>query len=147
MKRNAPLKRTPLAAASSGLSRTPMKPFRPKRKTVALKDRVYALVDARANGVCEICGDPAPVGQREHSHRSHAGIGGSPASLRASNLLLSCAGPIGCNRMLSDSADFAASGRRFGWLIGRGDDPTTTPVFLDQRGWCLLADDGSYQSV
>jgi hypothetical protein len=121
-----------------------MRPWKPKRRVVAARRGAYALVDARAGDRCEMCGAHAPVGAREHSHRSHAGIGGSPASLRASNLLLSCAGPVGCNRLLSDLATFAVAGRAHGWLIGRGADPTTTPVLLFEHGWVTLNDEGTY---
>jgi hypothetical protein len=92
-----------------------MRPWKPKRRVVAARRGAYALVDARAGDRCEMCGAHAPVGAREHSHRSHAGIGGSPASLRASNLLLSCA----------------------------GHDPATTPVLL-HAGWVTLNDEGTY---
>jgi hypothetical protein len=118
-----------------------MRPWKPKRRVVAAKRDAYALVDARAGGFCEMCGIPAPVGAREHSHRSHAGHGGAPSTLRASNLLLSC---WRCNRTLSDDADFGETGRGRGWLIGRGADPTTTPVYVFGRGWVLINDEGTY---
>jgi hypothetical protein len=118
-----------------------MRPWKPKRRVVAAKERAYALVDARAGESCEMCALPAPVGGRERSHRSHAGFGGAPSTLRASNLLLSC---LRCNRRLSDDAEFAEYGRQMGWLIGRGADPTTTPVWIVYRGWVLLNDEGTY---
>jgi hypothetical protein len=85
-----------------------------------------------------MCG--GPPGQAEHSHRSHAGMGGAPSTLRASNLLLSC-GPFGCNWRLSGDADFAALGRTNGWLIRRGADLETSPVLVRSQ-WVLLGDDG-----
>jgi hypothetical protein len=117
-----------------------MRPWKPKRRVVAARRDAYALVDARAGDYCEMCGMWS-VGQREHSHRSHAGHGGAPSTLRASNLLLSCRR---CNRALSDDATFAEHGRLQGWLIGRGADPTTTPVLIARRGWVLLNDEGTY---
>jgi hypothetical protein len=118
-----------------------MRPWKPKRSVVAKREAAYALVDARAGESCEMCALPAPVGGRERSHRSHAGFGGAPSTLRASNLLLSC---LRCNRRLSDDAEFAEYGRQMGWLIGRGADPTTTPVYVAGLGWVLLNDEGTY---
>lgn len=109
------------------------------------KQAVYATVDRRDGDRCVMCNALAPKGGREHSHRAHAGMGGSPRSVRPANLLLSC-GPFGCNYRLSHDADFAELGRRNGWLLDRDADPESVPV-LYHGAWVLLDDHGDIRDA
>jgi hypothetical protein len=141
VKRSGPLPRHAPLQTRSSLSRSPMsrKPSGRRKRMTKLRRDAYEIVGERSGGrACEMCG--RVTAEHEHSHRSHAGHGGAPSTLRASNLLLSCA-PFGCNWRLSADADFAELGREKGWLIGRGDDPENTPVEIRGRS-VLLRDNG-----
>lgn len=97
--------------------------------------RVRALVEARANGFCERCGQPALVFQ--HHHRRPRGMGGSKAddTNSSANGLCVC---VPCHREIEANRVEALA---HGWLVRQGDDPAAAPVF--RRGeWVLLDNDG-----
>lgn len=96
------------------------------------------IVDRRAAGRCEICGERPPS---EHQHRIRRGAGGSsrnPAIHRPSSLLAVC-------RPCHVKADTATERYENGWSVRRGTDPAATPVLY--RGEWVLLDDGGGRSL
>ncbi|EFC79309.1 hypothetical protein [Parafrankia sp. EUN1f] len=93
----------------------------------------------RADGRCEIGGEPLRPGWRSIQHRARRGTGGTsdPGTHRLSNLLAVC-GPdasAGCHAL----ADGASDRYDNGWQVHRGDDPAAAPVLY--RGARVLLDD------
>lgn len=110
-------------------------------------DRQYlaarAVVAARADGTCEMCGQP--LGDDwECSHRTAKGMGGAihdPRMWNPSNLMASC-GPSGvwCNQIVERVPKLALA---FGWKLQRWQNPETVPVLYAGRQRVLLLSDGT----
>jgi len=98
---------------------------------------IRALVLARAQGCCEVCGCDM-AGLQVH-HRRPRGMGGSlrPDTNRTSNALVVC---TSCHAAIESHREYA---RQRGYLVRQfGRPPLETPVLLHGAEWCLLDDDG-----
>lgn len=99
---------------------------------------VLVLLQARSEGLCEVCGRYPAANTH---HRKPRGMGGSkdPAINQPSNLLRLCgSGTTGCHGVIESSR---ATAYRFGLLVHRWDHPAEVPVKL-LTGWYLLDDEG-----
>lgn len=96
-----------------------------------------ALVDGRAQGMCERCGEHR--GEQRH-HRKPRGAGGSRVvSINyASNLLVLCSR---CHREVESERRVAYGD---GFLVPRPQDPAQWPVKHARLGWVFLRDDGGW---
>lgn len=97
---------------------------------------VRRLVLARANGMCERCGQAAH--NFELHHRRPRGMGGSKAvdTNTASNALALC---NWCHRWIEANRDNALKG---GWLVPQRLNPAHVVVLRAGR-WVHLNDDGT----
>jgi len=105
---------------------------------------VVAQVCAR-DGRCVRCGYE-PTGARGYDwslhHRLRRSQGGTNTP---ENLVVVCGhGTAGCHWEVHAGP---ALSRHFGWLVRRGDDPDTVPVFIHDVGWVLLTGDGQREPV
>lgn len=101
----------------------------------------HIVVEARAAGLCERCGDPLTFGVTYH-HRQPRSMGGSSRSDRfysAANLLALCVYPgKDCHRLIES---YRARAIELGYLVPQSSDFRETPVLY--RGcWVRLTDDG-----
>lgn len=109
---------------------------RGERKTLA-----QAIVRARAQGRCELCGATDPL---TFSHRTPKSLGGA---WRASNGIRACgSGTIGCHGWIESHPTWAEAA---GWRVLPREDPSQIPAFLiaPWPGWWFLTDDGMYVSA
>lgn len=99
-------------------------------------DRSGGWCELRIPGVCvEVGQDPA--------HRIGEGMGGRKGTAatendRPSNVLWACRY---CHRYCHD---YPATARGNGWMLLRGSEPRTAPVFYCNRRWVLLDDVGGW---
>jgi len=144
LRRSTPLQQSAESVqpgARALLRRTAMKQAAPKPK---LTPAQKAPLLERSGGWCElrIPGVCVEVGH-DVAHRIGEGMGGRKGAAavendRLSNTLFACRY---CHRFCHD---YPATARGHGWMLLRGSDPRTSPVFYCNRRWVLLADDGSY---
>lgn len=102
-----------------------------------------AVVRERSWGLCEACGGHAGI---QTHHRLPRGMGGvSRAGLVVnlpSNLIRLCEL---MHRTIESQREWAVE---MGYLVRRGDDPATIPVYLrtvNGSGWFLLHNDGAIE--
>ena len=100
---------------------------------------VHAMIDARAFGLCEVCGDGLVT---EHHHRRPRGAGGSRQAdtNTTANALALC---HACHRMIESNRTVALM---MGWLIPQRSRLAVSPSMkrVMYRGeWCFLRDDGT----
>lgn len=93
-------------------------------------------VEARAKGLCEVCGGRVDMAQLHH--RKPRGMGGTknPASRSAANALYV---HFRCHEWIERNRTEAYS---MGYLVHQTEHSTDKPVLLPS-GWFVLTDDGS----
>ena len=70
------------------------------------------------------------------NHRANRGIGGHKAGNAPANIVVLCSY---ANGLIESDADMAATARKYGWKIGRYDDPANVPVYDTVTGrWWLM---------
>ena len=102
---------------------------------------IRTIVRRRANGLCEICGDPIPRnadGRPDHSfhHRFMRRMEGIDS---VANLLYTC---IFCHRAIHRDEQNSSA---FGWISYV--DPEVTPVLIRKQFWAVLPYEGFYERV
>ncbi len=104
---------------------------------------VHAMVDGRALGLCEVCGDGRVV---EHHHRRPRGSGGSRQADTngPANALGVC---HACHRLIESHRSVALL---MGWLIPQRTRVPVQPCdkrVMYRGEWMFLTDDGQVRTV
>lgn len=107
-----------------------------------MEAKEFARYLERDGGVCLHCGtDQGLVPQ----HRKNRGMGGSALANVASNIIVLCSA---LNGLVEANADWAERAKTYGWKVGAGEDPATTPVFDSPANrWYILMDDFTREEV
>ena len=110
------------------------------KRSSAFSESVRLLIDARAKGICELCG--MRVTSPQYHHRRPRGIGGTKRveTGQAQNALLlhqKCHARVESNRLEAYES---------GWLVGQSSDPGAAPVKL-WDGWFVLDSLGAREPV
>jgi len=140
--RRTPLNRTVEMARTAFRTRQPKPPKHrpPLNAEGAAQEAVCrALVRARSDRICEVCGS-----QPAHNvhHRKNRSQGGTWA---ASNLLDVCgSGTTGCHGRITDDHDGTA--HRNGWTCKSFENPATTPC-TTRNGRVRLLDNGETEAA
>lgn len=97
--------------------------------------KVKRIVQDRAKGACEQCGEPG-FGFQFH-HRRPRGMGGSKAAdtNTASNCVMVC---DRCHRFIES---YRHEFQQRGWLVAQGKKPSEQPIWRHKQ-WVLLDDYG-----
>lgn len=143
MKRSPmPRRRTPVvgstpAARASRLARKPMQ--RARARVTPEEREARAVVAARSGGTCEVCRRAPATNWHHRRNRSQQG------AWCASNGLHVCgSGTTGCHGHISLNPAVAYER---GWSVRSTADPSRMPVWLANRGWCLLTADGGIAPI
>lgn len=151
MKRTPLTRRTPLVgrrglARTSGLRTLASTGTTSRRPATGPTAAQRQLVVARAQGLCERCGETFLGGYSIH-HRQPRGMGGSAlaAANDPTNLVLLCgSGTTGCHGWIeTHRADAYATG----WLVRRPGRPAAVPITHHTHGVVLLELDGTYRKA
>lgn len=96
---------------------------------------VRAIIIARAQNHCEVCGINAPA---QIHHRRARGMGSTtrPETNQAANGLAAC---TDCHRQIESRREFALDR---GWLVRQNQVPADVPL-VHHGSWALLDDEGS----
>jgi hypothetical protein len=149
MRRSTPLRRKAPLRTRSPLRRAAVTA---RRRATGPTLRTVELALERAGYSCEVCdgliGDIRGWDWSAH-HRAPRQAGGTrDAAYNAiTNLLIVCgSGTTGCHGLIEAHRTTAYTA---GWLVHRGQDPTTVPILRLDQGytWWLLTTDGGYQET
>jgi hypothetical protein len=113
-----------------------------RRAREAMESKEFDRYLDRDGGVCLHCGTTEGLIPQ---HRKNRGMGGSKVSNIPSNVIVLCSE---LNGQIESHAAWAERAKEFGWKVGAGEDPATTPVFdYSANRWYLLGDDFSRTEV